>query len=106
MHHKELSLAARGLITGSLLVFSSGCVTQLITTPVQVANQTTQTAAQTAGQAAQTVIPDSDSDSFSGATSSALQAPVTQRFHLEYALDTNETANPGLTTKKLNRSNR
>ena len=35
----------------------SGCVTQVITTPVQVANQTTQTAAQTAGQAAQAATP-------------------------------------------------
>jgi len=35
----------------------SGCVTQLVTTPAQVATQTTQTAAQTANQAAQTAIP-------------------------------------------------
>lgn len=54
---------------------SSGCITQAVTAPAQVAGQSAQTAGQTAGQAAQVV---TMNDSASSNTNSVYQARATE----------------------------
>jgi len=108
----------------SLLTLSIGlnaCVTQIVTTPAQVATQSTQTAAQTAGQAAQVAIPDSD-ELTTMADSSLAQSKAQSKAHSntqsesaagflslstnssqEYQFDAEQETGDG---KKLGRSNR
>lgn len=67
----------QAMILGAIGIccISSGCITQAVTAPAQVASQSAQTAGQTAGQAAQVVTLNDSTSSNSG---SIFQARATE----------------------------
>lgn len=82
---KKLITSSGVVVIASLL---SGCITQAVTAPVQVASQGAQTTGQTAGQAAQ-VVALNDSDSSSNTTIYQASASSNETSDVKKALRNN-----------------